>query len=423
MRVLALFASVLLAVACGGGGPTLAPSSPSQATSAAPTPTAAALVTPTPPTAAATAAATPTAVPTVAPATPIASADPAEVAVWAEEICDTNSDFNAANIQASADFPEPSPRALESVQATHAARRPAIEANLSAALSRLAAVMPLAGGEAFRAALIDELQGTLDTLPTFYDAIAAAATLEDLDRGVSDYGTAQSARLLNSARAVSEIDLAFSDEIAVVDSGCRFFEADARARPHNRQTPNFTETEIEETFDAPSDFTTGPFEGGEVQVAAGALTISFTSATTKAVWTDNHEPSMFHDVRVEANFSVTGSALAGLVCRADGDKSYTIVVNPIGLVLIYKGGESPLLGRRVAPEGFDGSPGVHLAVECVGGNLEPALIVVYLNGERVAEVVDETRHAAEGFAGMFAQGFGPGSMATYVDFTVSVPSN
>lgn len=351
------------------------------------------------------------------------SPDAAAIQAWAAEICDANADFADGSVQVSTDFPEPAERTLESVQQVHAARRPGTEANLSAALDRLRDVAPLPGGQAFVDALQAELEGTIDTLPSFYDSIASATSLDEADQGLNDYGMAASQRLLDSARAVAEIDIVYADAVAAVSTGCRFFEFDARSRPHGLDTGIFSETVLDDSFEQPGDFRLGPFEGGEVGIADGALTMSFTGTGSKAVLTDQHDPSSFHDVRVEATFTSSGSALAGLSCRDDGENRYFVVVNPLGLILIYKSGDSPLLGRRAAPEGFDPLAAINLAIECVAGNLDPVLIAVYLDGERVAEVVDEDTLASEGFVGMYTQSLAPGATAAFQNIKILGPAD
>ena len=102
---------------------------------------------------------------------------------------------------------------------------------------------------------------------------------------------------------------------------------------------------------------------------------------------------------------------------------YTVVVHPLGLIRISRSVDSPLLARRVAPAGFDATEGVNLAIECVHGNELPFLIAVYLEGERVAEVVDEDMLASEGFAAMYTQSLAAGASSAFQNFKLSVPAD
>ncbi|MEP7360430.1 MAG: hypothetical protein ABI744_02515 [Chloroflexota bacterium] len=64
--------------------------------------------------------------------------------------------------------------------------------------------------------------------------------------------------------------------------------------------------------------------------------------------------------------------------------------------------------------------GIHLAVECVAGNLDPFTIAVYVDDELVAQVQLGHANASEGLGGMFAQGFGGGASVSFDDFRVLV---
>jgi hypothetical protein len=66
---------------------------------------------------------------------------------------------------------------------------------------------------------------------------------------------------------------------------------------------------------------------------------------------------------------------------------------------------------------------VDLAIECVAGNSDPFSLIVYLSGERVAEVQEENAIQSEGTAGMVTQAFAGGGAAIYDDFRVLVPAD
>jgi hypothetical protein len=356
-------------------------------------------------------------------ATPLAEPTAAEIAAWAADICAVNASFLADNQQITTDIPEPADRTLDALKQVNADRQPRVEQGYRDAIDGLNALMPYTGGEPFRMALLTEFQSALDELPAFYQAIANATTVEEIDAEHVSRGTANSARLLASARSVVATDVAFSDAIAAVTTGCRFFEFDARARVHGIETPQFSEVVIDETFDAPGDWPIGDFEGGTVTIADGALTLAFDAAVIQSVETNGQPTPRFHDVRIESHFAMDGSALVGLSCRGSNVERYYVLVNAIGLILIYRTSDNSLIGRRAAPDGFDGSLGLDLAIECLAGNSDPFSFIVYLDGERVAEVQDEQSLESEGFAGMLAQAFAPGASAAFESFRVLVPAD
>ncbi len=411
--VLALI--TVCAVAGCGGGPS-ATSTPPLGPTAAPTPTTA-------PTALATSSATATppatTPPTVAPTgTPLASPDAADIAAWAAAVCGFNTQFLADNQQITVDIPEPAGAdyTVENVQAAYAQRQPRVEQVFQAAIDSANEVAPYPGGEAFRLALINEFQVQLDAMPAFFDAIASGTTIDEITTALNSRAPIATAGLLGSARAVSMIDLAFADAIAAVSGGCRFFELDAHARPRpDIVLPDFTQVAFEDNFDDDSNFSTGPFDGGTRDIADGALTVTFSDAS----FVDVAKPAKYHDARFETNVRIDGLALGGLACRDTGNKRYSVLVNPIGLILIY-GSDGVTIGRRAAPEGFDATSGINLAIACVAGNLDPFTIAVYVDDELVAEVQTEHAHASEGLAGMFAQSFGPGSSVSFDFFRALV---
>jgi hypothetical protein len=176
---------------------------------------------------------------------------------------------------------------------------------------------------------------------------------------------------------------------------------------------------FEDPFDDDGNFATGPFGGGTTAIGDGSMTLSFDQAGELVV----AKPAKFHDSRIETRLHLQGSMVAGLACRGDGQKRYQVVINELGLILIYEMPGSHLLGRRAAPEGFDPSAGIALAIECFAGNLDPFTLVVYVSGERVAEVQQEHAFASEGFDGMYAQAFGAGASAVFDELRVLVPAD
>jgi hypothetical protein len=315
----------------------------------------------------------------------------------------------------------PNPPELVPLQQMWAARRAHIEPAAAAAIARLDALTPPTGGEPFHAALRAEFseQGAAE----FFDAVAAAETAET----IFGLDAQRTGRLLgalsNSLRSVPMLDQPLIDALAAITSGCRFFEFDARAAPQDRPTEDFSEIAIDDSFDADSAFSSGAFEdGSEVSVADGELAVTFPGGQGfHQVLTDSLGDALYHDARIEATIRNGGSGLAGLVCRSDGGSGYGVVVNPMGLILIYRFGQSqPLIGRAAAPDGFDAALGYHLAIECVRGNLDPLLIAVELDGVRIAEVLDNDPFASEGYVGMFTQWLAAGSETVFEDFKVTV---
>jgi hypothetical protein len=416
-RRLTLVVSAALVFGACSGGPA-ATSTPGSGATATP-------ATSTPPTVSPTSAPTDAATPTAAPATatPLPSPGAAEIAAWASDICAINATFLSDNQQITLDIPEPTERTLEALKQVNANRQPRIEQGYADAVDALHALTPYPGGESFRLGLLNEFQSALDAMPAFFQAIADATTVEEIDAQYTTRGTVNSAGLLGSARSVVEMDVAFSDAVAAVTTGCRFFEFDARARVHGIETPDFSEIVIDETFDEPGNWPTGDFDGGTVTIADGALTVAFDSAVVQGVETVGQPTSKFHDARIESHFAMNGSALVGLSCRGSRAERYYVLVNAIGLILIYRTSDNSLIGRRAAPDDFDASLGLDLAIECLAGNLDPFSLIVYLNEERVAEVQDAHALESEGFAGMLAQAFTPGASATFDSFRVLVPAD
>jgi hypothetical protein len=408
--ILVVIAALVFGACSGGPAATSTPGGGATATPAATNP----------PTAAPTPAPSPTAAPPTA--TPLPSPDAQEIAAWAADICALNATFLRDNQSITEDIPEPADRTLEALKQVNADRQPRVEQLYEDAIAALNALTPYPGGDAFRQALLSEFQSALDAMPAFFQAIADATTIEEIDAQYATRGSISGAGLLGSARSVVEMDVAFSDAVAAITTGCRFFEFDARARVHGIATPDFSEVVIDETFDEPGNWPTGDFDGGTVSIADGALTVAFDSAVIQGVETAGQATPRFHDARIESHFALNGSALVGLSCRGSSAERYYVLVNAIGLILIYRTSDNSLIGRRAAPENFDASLGIDLAIECLAGNLDPFSLIVYLNEERVAEVQEAHALESEGFAGMLAQAFTPGATATFDSFRVLVPA-
>lgn len=401
-------AVILVFVLAGCSGGPGATSTPLLGPTTAPTPTAA------PPTTQPSATPTPTVAPPTATAVPSPGA--AEIAAWAADVCAANEGYTRDSAQILSDLPDPTDRTLEAVQSISAQRQLRYEQEYQAALDRVSAVTPYPGGEAFRAALLNEFQVQFDALPAYFQSIADAASLEDIDAVMASRAMVSTNLVLDDARAVSEIDIGFADAVAAITDGCRFFELDARSRVHpDIILPDFTQVAFEDNFDDDSNFSTGPFDGGTRAIADGALTVTFNDSS----YVDVAKARQYHDARFETNVRIDGFALAGLACRDTGDKRYSVLVNPIGLLLIY-GSDGVVVARRAAPEDFDAANGLNLAIECVAGNLDPFTIAVYIDDELVAEVQQPHAHASEGLAGMFAQSFGAGTSVSYDFFRVLV---
>ena len=411
--VLAVIAA-LAATACSSG-----PSStsiPTAGTTATPGATALPTTQPT---------STPPASPTAAPptGTPLPEPTAADIAAWASDICAVNATFLTDNQQITTDIPEPTERTLEALKLINADRQLRVEQAYADAVAGLNALTPYPGGEPFRMALLAEMQSALNAMPAFFQTIAAATSVAEIDAQYAMRGTVQSDGLLESAQSVVAMDAAFSDAVAGISTGCRFFEFDARARVHGIETAEFSDLVIDETFDAHGKWQTGPFDGGTATIADGALTLAFDSAATYVEDTSDQRKADFHDVRIESHFTQDGSSLTGLSCRGSRLERYSVYINVLGLVLIYRisGDEITLLGRRVAPDGFDSSAGVDLAIECLAGNSDPFSLIVYVSGERIAEVQEEQALQSEGAAGMTAQALAAAS-ATFDEFRVLIPA-
>lgn len=403
--VLVVIAALVFGACSGGPAATSTPGSGPTATPAATNPPT------TPPTTSPT--------PTVAPptATPLPSPDAADIAAWAADVCGLNTQFLTDNQQITVDIPEPAgdDYTVENVQAAYGQREPRVGPLFQAALDSLDEVTPYPGGEAFRVALLNEFQVQLDAMPAFFQAVAAATTIDEITTALNSRGPIATSGLLGSARAVSQIELTFADAIAAIPGGCRFFELDAYARVRPEIVlPDFTEVAFEDNFDDDSNFSTGTFDG---YIADGALTTTISDEAQVVA-----KPALYHDARFETNVRIDGFALGGLACRDTGDERYSVVVNPIGLILIY-GSDGITVGRRAAPEGFDATNGINLAIECVAGNLDPFTIAVYIDDELVAVVQQEHAHAGEGLGGMYAQSLTAGSSVSFDFFRVLVPAD
>jgi hypothetical protein len=304
-------------------------------------------------------------------------------------------------------------------------RRPRMDALTSTALERTRAVERVAGGDPLQDALAAEFANQQTTSAAFFDALAKASSLADVETAINAQGAANVEFVAASSRAVTAIPLPLADAIAAVD-GCRFLEFDARARVHGVPTGTFSKEVIHDTFDEAGFWKVGPFAGGSTAVRDGRLSISFAEGggAHAVTATSGHPQTAFGDVRVEATFSLEPNALSGLTCRSTGGAYYSVQVNPIGLVLIYRfAPRQTLFGRRTAPKGTVLAKQVDMAIECAGGrDGKPLVIAVYLDGERVAEVVDDRPLAPQGLAGMFAQTVGLPSTTSYDEINYLVPA-
>jgi hypothetical protein len=353
-------------------------------------------------------------------ATPLASPTAEEITQWSFEICAINSEFLSQNQQITTDIPEPTDRTLQALKEVNASRQPRVEQIYADAISALNGMTPYPGGEPFRLALLAEFQSALDAMPGFFQAIADATTVEEIDAQYLNRGTVNSAGLLNSAQSVVEMDEAFSDAVAAIPTSCRFFEYDARARVRGIETPDFSVVAFEDGFDDETNFATGPFGSGQQVIADGALTLTFSEVGRHSV----RAPGNFHDLRIETRLELGGNApLAGLTCRGDDLGQYDVFINQLGLVLIYSQPGDNLLGRRAAPDSFDASGGVDLAIECIAGNLDPFTLVVYVNGERIAEVQTEHAAVSEGRAGLSLYALAADTVVTFDDLRVLIPAD
>jgi hypothetical protein len=396
-RIVLALLSALVLVGCNGGP------------SATPTPQVGATATPGT-TAAPTSSAQPTPTPAPSTATPLPEPTAEEIAAWAADICAVNAAFLAENQLITTDIPEPAERSLDALKQVNADREPRVVQAYEDAVAGLDALTPYPGGEAFRQALLVEFQSALDAMPAFFAAIAAATTVEEIDTQYLTRGEVNSAGLLDSAQSVVETDVAFSDAMAAITTGCRFFEFDARARVHGIEMPVFSEVVFEDSFDDESNFETEAFDAGQQTIADGALTQTYSTAGRKFT----RVPDTYHDARIETHLQLDGTApLVGLACRGEGDRRYDVWINQLGLVLIYSQPTDNLLGRRVAPDGFDPTSGVDFAIECLAGNTDPFTLVVYVNGERIAEVQQEHATVSEGAYGMSANALVPNTVATF----------
>lgn len=326
-------------------------------------------------------------------------------------------------MQIGTDVPDPTDRTLDNLRQVYRDRSPLLHTLFGDILGRLETLAPIPGVEPLADSLKDEVSSQDASLVLFDADVEAATSVEDLDAALE----ATAGRIhgfVESARAVAALPLAVTDELATVTSGCRNLEYDALARVHGVETKDFASTAVEDDFASAGLWPDGPFNGGTTDYVDGTLRVTFTEAGNHGITTKGIDPSRYHDVRVEATYSIDEFALSGLSCRGNGERRYTVQVNPTGLVLIYRWGDTQtLLGRRAMPVGAVAAGAVNLAIECIDGNLSPLRINVYLDGERVAEVSDPDPLGPDGVIGMFAQGLGGTAVTAYDDFAVLVPAD
>jgi hypothetical protein len=346
---------------------------------------------------------------------------PGEIADWAADICGINMAFGS-DLQhiIFEDFHEPLQPTLEQLKQVEADRRPSVEEAYRAARDALNDLTPYPGGEPFRQAMLADFQSGIDGIPETYEAIANATTLDEIYELDPIYDLAAGASDLETAQSVVEMDVAFSDAIAASTTFCRWYEFDARARVKGIATPDFSEVAFEDGFDGDSTFANTGFDSGQQTIAVGTLKLSFSSSYRYFV----AAPGQYGDARIETHLRFDkGSYYAGLACRGDDNTGYQALLGRSGGVLINASdADYHMIGRVPPPEGFDISNGVDLAVECFGGNSDPFTLVVYVNGERVAEVQQEHATVSEGPWGLSANSYSGGDEVTFDSLRILVES-
>jgi hypothetical protein len=359
---------------------------------------------------------TPTMVPTT---TPPPNPTAAEIADWTADICGINATFGS-DLQRIIfeDFREPRPPTLEQLKQVEADRRPSVEAAYRAARDALNDLTPYPGGEPFRQAMLTDFQSAIDEVPATYDAIANATTVDEIYDLDPIYDLAAGSSSLATARSVLQMDVAFSDALAASPTFCRWYEYDARARVKGIETPDFSAVAFEDDFDDDSNFTNMGFDSGQQRITDGMLKLSFASSYKYFV----AAPGQFGDARIETHLRFdNGSYFAGLACRGDDATGYQVLIDRNGQVLINASDAIyHMMGRVVPPETVDASNGIDLAVECFGGDSDPFTIVVYMNGERVAEVQADHATVSEGPWGIFANSYSAGDAASFDSLRILV---
>jgi hypothetical protein len=359
---------------------------------------------------------------TVAPTTaPPPDPTAAQVAAWAADICGINAAFlvDLRHIIWE-DFREPREPSVEELRQVELDRRPSIEAAYQSAKQALANLTPYPGGEPFRQALLAEFQSELDDLPGVYEAIAAATTTDEIY--AANRINYQSAGFSNvdTSRSVLKMDVAFSDAVAAIPrtTFCRWYEFDARARVHGIETPDFSQVIFQDDFDDDSNFKNTGFDSGRKTITDGTLKLLFSSSYKVFL----AAPGQYRDARIETHLRFDkGSYFAGLACRGDDATGYQVLLGRDGQVLINASdADYHVMGRVPPPETFDVSNGVDLAVECFGGDTDPFTIVVYVNGERVAEVQAEHATVSAGPWGIFANSYSGGDELTFDSLRILV---
>ena len=396
----------LVVVACRTpGGPQTPASvpSPTPVTTAAPEPTAS----PSPPP---TASPSPRPSPTPSPS-PSPTLDPAAVAAWVQEVCAINADLVTGTQQVIEQLPEPDDPTLAQLQATNEQRRPMIESLLADTAGRLHGVEQLDGGESFHDALRAELADRLAAAGQFFDAVAAAQTIEQYDAAVLVQAAAAQEATFRTARSVLELEPAVADALAQIDD-CRAFELDARGLVRGLPLPDFSRLLVDDDL-AGDAWTLPAFDGGTAAQAGGVIEFTFDGQADRQLAAPPGLQSPGGAVRVEAEMALEGLAFSGLHCLASSDSGYAAQLTGTGVLLLLRrdGDEQTTLARRVLESAPSGP--ITLALACAQGASGDIDLAADIDGQRMVEYSDVLPPAGvAGSAGLIAHTLGVGESAT-----------